>query len=118
VDKNLDKLRALIRQHLLKEGGYYLSQQGDVVQDPGHRYFTQDEPFKSNTKDLNLPMVRYYLDELPPLANKILHAPDAKILDEPDLPEGIYAIHSKMLGQSFSFSYGNEDADDWTVFLN
>lgn len=118
MNKDFDRLRTIIRQHLLREGGYYLSKGGEVIQDPGHKYFTQDEPFKADTKDLNLAMVRYYLDELPPMARKVLYAPDAQILDEPDLPEGIFAIYSKSMGQSFTFSYGNEDSEDWTVFLN
>lgn len=118
MKKNFESLRQAIRRKIISEGGYYIGSNGEVLPEPGYKYHTEDEPFTPDTKDLSIPMLKYYLDELPADLKQVLNAPDAQILDEPDLPEGIYTVYSKSLKKSFNFSYKNDSTKDWSVFVN
>lgn len=87
------------------------------MQHPGHRDFTEDQPFIPNLNGLTKAKINYFLDELPPNLKLILNSPDAQILDEPDQPEGIFTVYSKSMRNFFQFAFGNEDHEDWTVFI-
>lgn len=118
MSNNLFSLRLQIRNFLLNEIKHYITNDGQIMQHPGHRDFTEDEPFSPNLKGLTKAKIDYFLDELPPELKSILYAPDVQILDEPDQPEGIFTVYSKSLDKFFQFAFGNEDHEDWTVFAS
>lgn len=112
MDKNLNDLR----KKIYLEIKHYITKDGQVAVDPGHRYHTEEEPFTPDLKGLSIPQLKYELDDLPMELKQILYANDVQILDEPDQQEGIYSVFSKSLNKSFDFSYKHEDFDDWTIF--
>jgi len=119
MNKQFQTLRAIIRRFLKEElnTGYYMTKNNDLIKDPGHRYYSEDEPFEPNIKGLNIAQLKYFLDDAPPKIKMILNAPDTKIVDEPDLPEGIYAVYSKKLNQYFEVAYQSPHAKDYEIFL-
>jgi hypothetical protein len=105
-----------LRKKIYLEIKHYITKDGHVAVDPGHRYYTEEEPFTPDLKSLSIPQLKYELYDLPVELKQILYASDAQILDEPDQQDGIYSVYSKSLNKSFDFSYKHEDFDDWTIF--
>lgn len=108
----------------------YLNKNGEIAHD--YNRYSDDEEFESNgmPKDLTIPMLRYYLDNLPPAYKKILDASDAKISKDWDLEDGIYSVTAESLDSgdrgfyrspdipsTFSFTYKHNNLEDFTVFM-
>ncbi len=118
MENNIHNIRKLIRKYLINEVKHYIGsvgEKGQILPDPGLHYDIEGE-FNRDIKDLTIPMVKYYLTDLPENLNKILYAPDAIVIEEADQQIGMYTVYSKQLHQFFQFSYQHEDLEDWQVF--
>ena len=124
MSRQLISLRKQISQ-LLKES-FSIGPDGNLVttsQDDNQFVDTinksdKPEPFNSTApKELTISALKYHLENLPLHYRKVLNASDAKIIREPDHPEGIFTVHSKSMNDYFDFSYNHTHAEDFTIFL-
>lgn len=108
----------------------YLHKTGGIEHDY-NRYPDEEEFDPSGVpKELTIPMLKYYLDNLTEEFKNILNAPDAVISKDWDLEDGIYSVTAKSLDNGlrphkrspeisthFSFTYKHNDLEDFTVFM-
>lgn len=117
--KEIAAFKKKIHKFLLET--MYLNKNGELDND--HNRYTDQEGFDSKKpEELSIEMLKYYLENLPTEFKNILYSSDAKIIKEPDVQDGFYFVYAKSLDNknipsSFSFSYGSDEAEDFTVFM-